>query len=183
MKTYPLYLNGEFVTTDRHFPVHNPATGQPIAQMSEIDHARLTQAISDAQSAFSGWRALTAKARGEYLRIIANKLDQRRDEIARTITLENGKPLAQSVAEVEMTSDHLRWFAEEARRSYGRVIPPQTDGKRNIVVKTPVGVVGAISPWNFPLVLSVRKVAPALAVVLKGGSTSSSANTSAAGDL
>ncbi len=174
MKTYPLYLNGEFVTTDRHFPVHNPATGQPIAQMSEIDHARLTQAISDAQSAFSGWRALTAKARGEYLRIIANKLDQRRDEIARTITLENGKPLAQSVAEVEMTSDHLRWFAEEARRSYGRVIPPQTDGKRNIVVKTPVGVVGAISPWNFPLVLSVRKVAPALAagcpVILKPAS-------------
>jgi succinate-semialdehyde dehydrogenase/glutarate-semialdehyde dehydrogenase len=174
MKTYPLYLNGEFVTTDKHFPVNNPATGQIIAQMSAIDRAGVTQAIADAQRAFRGWRGLTAKARGEYLHKIAGDLERRRDEIARTITLENGKPLAQSAGEVEMTVDHLRWFAEEARRGYGRVIPHQADGKRNLVIKTPVGVVGAISPWNFPLVLSVRKVAPALAagcpVILKPAS-------------
>jgi succinate-semialdehyde dehydrogenase/glutarate-semialdehyde dehydrogenase len=174
MKTYPLYLNGEFVTTDKHFPVNNPATGALFAQMSAISRPRLAQAVADAQAAFPGWRALTAKARGEYLRRIASELEQRRDEIARTITLENGKPLAQSAGELDMTVDHLRWFAEEARRGYGRVIPHQIDGKRNLVVKTPVGVVGAISPWNFPLVLSVRKVAPALAagcpVILKPAS-------------
>jgi succinate-semialdehyde dehydrogenase/glutarate-semialdehyde dehydrogenase len=174
MKTYPLYLNGEFITTDKHFPVNNPATGQPIAEMSAINRPRRAQAGADAQTAFSGWRALTAKARGGYLHNIADELERRAGEIGRTITLENGKPLAQSVAEVEMSVDHLRWFAEEARRGYGRIIPHQTDGKRNLVVKTPVGVVGAISPWNFPLVLSARKVAPALAagcpVILKPAS-------------
>jgi succinate-semialdehyde dehydrogenase / glutarate-semialdehyde dehydrogenase len=111
------------------------------------------------------WRALHK---------IADELERRAGEISRTMTLESGKPLAQSVTEVAMSADHLRWFAEEARRGYGRVIPHQTDGKRNLVVKTPVGVVGAISPWNFPLVLSARKVAPALAagcpVILKPAS-------------
>lgn len=163
VKTYPLYLNGEFVTTNKQFPVKNPANGQPFAQMSAIDRPRLAQAIQDAHTAFAGWRTLTGKARGEYLRKLAVELEKRRDEIARTMTMENGKPLAQSVGEMGMTVDHLNWFAEEARRGYGRIIPHQTDGKRNLVVKTPIGVVAAISPWNFPLVLSVRKVAPALA--------------------
>ncbi len=163
MKSYPLYLNGAFVTTNKQFPVKNPATGEAFAQMSAIDRPRLAQAINDAHAAFAGWRALTGKARGEYLRKIAAELERRRDEIARTMTMENGKPLPQSVGEMGMTVDHLQWFAEEARRGYGRIIPHQTDGKRNLVVKTPIGVVGAISPWNFPLVLSVRKIAPALA--------------------
>ncbi|HEX4123002.1 MAG TPA: NAD-dependent succinate-semialdehyde dehydrogenase [Verrucomicrobiae bacterium] len=174
MKTYPLYLNGEFVTTEKQFTVNNPATGQGFAQMSAIDGARMKKAVADAQAAFAGWRALTAKARGEYLHAIANELEKRKDEIAKTITLENGKPLAQSAGELGMTLDHLHWFAEEARRGYGRIIPHQTDGKRNLVVKGPIGVVGAISPWNFPLVLSVRKIAPALAagcpVILKPAS-------------
>jgi succinate-semialdehyde dehydrogenase/glutarate-semialdehyde dehydrogenase len=163
MKVYPLYLNGEFVTTEQHFSVRNPATTQVIAEMSAVDRPRLKQAIQDAHAAFAGWRALTAKARGEFLHQIAHELERRRDEIARTMTLEAGKPLAQSQTELDMTVDHLHWFAEEARRGYGRVIPHQTDGKRNLVVKTPIGVVGAIGPWNFPLVLGVRKVAPALA--------------------
>jgi len=164
MKTYPVYLNGEFVYTEKNIAVRNPATGQAFANISVMDRARVAKAIADAHAAFAGWRALTAKARGEFLHKIANELEKRRDEIARTITMENGKPLAQSVGEVGMTVDHLRWFAEEGRRGYGRIIPHQTDGKRNLVVKTPIGVVAAISPWNFPLVLSVRKVAPALAV-------------------
>jgi succinate-semialdehyde dehydrogenase/glutarate-semialdehyde dehydrogenase len=163
MKIHPLYLNGEFVTTDRHFPVRNPATTDIIAEMSAIERPRLKQAIEDAHAAFAGWRALTAKARGEFLHKIAHELERRRDEIARTITLEAGKPLAQSLGELAMTCDHLHWFAEEARRGYGRVIPHQTDGKRHLVVKTPIGVVGAIAPWNFPLVLGVRKAAPAMA--------------------
>lgn len=171
MKTYPLYLNGEFVAGEPAWPVLNPASGEPFARISTIDRARLAQALADAHSAFAGWRALTAKARGEHLRKIAAELDRRRDEVARLISSENGKPLAQSLGEVAMSVDHLQWFAEEGRRAYGRIIPPQAEGKRNLVVKTPIGVVGAISPWNFPLVLAVRKVAPALAagcpVVLK----------------
>lgn len=171
MKTYPLYLNGEFVQSEPAWAVINPANGEAFAKVSTISRARLAQAIADGHAAFAGWRQLTAKARGEYLRKIAAELERRRDEIARFISLENGKPLAQALGEVAMTVDHLLWFAEEGRRAYGRIIPPQAEGKRNLVVKTPIGVVGAISPWNFPLVLAVRKVAPALAagcpVVLK----------------
>ncbi|MCA9067366.1 MAG: NAD-dependent succinate-semialdehyde dehydrogenase, partial [Planctomycetaceae bacterium] len=125
-------------------------------------------------NAWSVWRSFTGKQRGEFLRRIAENIEHRADEIARTITFENGKPLAQSRGEVAMTVDHLQWFAEEARRAYGRVVPQQAEGKRHLVLKQPVGVVGAIAPWNFPLVLAVRKVAPALAagcpVVLKPAS-------------
>ena len=171
MKTYPLYRNGAFVQSEPAWDVVNPATGEPFARISTIDRAGLAQAIADAHTAFASWRALTAKARGEYLRRMAAELDQRREEVARLISSENGKPLTQSLGEVALSVDHLQWFAEEGRRAYGRIIPPQAEGKRNLVVKTPVGVVGAISPWNFPLMLGVRKVAAALAagcpVVLK----------------
>ncbi len=174
MKTHPLYLNGEFVSSDKTISVKNPATGEAFAKMSVVDRAEVEKAIKNAHAAFSGWRALTAKARGEFLHKIANELEARRDEIAKTITQEAGKPFAQSQGELAMTVDHLRWFAEEGKRGYGRVIPHQTDGKRNMVVKTPIGVVAAISPWNFPLVLAIRKVAPALAagctVILKPAS-------------
>jgi len=159
---------------EESIPVTNPATDEFIARMSVVDRSRVAQAVRDAHAAFADWRQLTAKARGEFLHRIANEVERRRDEIARTITLENGKPLAQSQGEVAMTVDHLHWFAEEGRRGYGRIIPHQTDGKRNLVIKTPIGVVAAISPWNFPLVLSVRKIAPALAsgcpVILKPAS-------------
>jgi succinate-semialdehyde dehydrogenase/glutarate-semialdehyde dehydrogenase len=101
--------------------------------------------------------------RADYLLAIAAELGRRSEEIARIVTTENGKPLAQGRGEVAVSIDHLRWFAEEARRAYGRIIPNQVAGKRHLVIKSPVGVVGAISPWNFPLILSVRKVAPALA--------------------
>jgi succinate-semialdehyde dehydrogenase/glutarate-semialdehyde dehydrogenase len=174
MKTYPLYLDGEFVTTDTFLSVVNPATGQPLARMSTCGRDRVAQALAAAHTAFAAWRNVPGKARGDFLLRIAVEVNQRKDEIARVITSENGKPLAQSQGEVAMTVDHLRWFAEEARRSYGRVIPPQVDGKRHLVIKTPIGVVAAISPWNFPLMLAVRKIAPALAagctVVLKPAS-------------
>jgi len=171
MRTYPLYLNGAFVQSEPAWDVVNPANEEPFARISTINRAGLAQAIADAHAAFPIWRGLTAKARGEYLRRIAAELERRRDEVARLLSTENGKPLAQSLAEVAISVDHLQWFAEEGRRAYGRIIPPQAEGKRNLVIKTPIGVVGAISPWNFPLVLAVRKVAPALAagcpVVLK----------------
>ena len=174
MKTAPLYLNGEFVTTNNVLPVRNPATDETLAQMSTCGRAGVAQALADAHTAFQSWRMVVGRTRGDFLLKVADEVKRRKDEFARTITLENGKPLAQSAGEVAMTIDHLRWFAEEARRGYGRVIPPQAEGKRHLVIKSPIGVVAAISPWNFPLVLAVRKVAAALAagctVVLKPAS-------------
>ncbi len=170
----PLYLNGQWQTPGAPLDVINPSTGEVFAQVATVDRAGVKQAIDDAQAAWENWRSLTGKERGIYLRNIADSLAKRADEIARVITLENGKPLAQSRGEVGMSVDHLQWFAEEARRTYGRVVPNQLPGKRHLVVKQPVGVVGAIAPWNFPLVLALRKVAPALAagcpVILKPAS-------------
>jgi len=174
MKTYPLYLNGEWVVSEATVPVVDPARGKPAAAISTVDRPRVAQALSDAHDAFGAWRAFTATQRAERLERVAGALEQRKQAVAELITLENGKPLQQSLGEVAMSADHLRWFAGEARRAYGRIIPQQIEHKRNLVVKTPMGVVGAISPWNFPLVLAARKVAPALAagctVVLKPSS-------------
>ena len=174
MKTHPLYLNGQWVRSEKTIRVVNPSTTEVFAEVCTVGRAAVAQAIADAHAAFHGWRALNGKARGAFLNKIADEVERRRDEIARAITLENGKPLAQSLGEMAMTVDHLRWFAEEARRAYGRVVPNQVDGKRHLVIKTPMGVVAAISPWNFPLVLAVRKIAPALAagntVILKPAS-------------
>ncbi len=174
MKVYPLYLNGQWVSTQKTIRVVNPSTTEAFAEVCTIERPAVAQAVKDAHAAFAGWRVMTGKARGDFLRKIADELERRREEIARVITMENGKPLAQSLGEMAMSVDHLRWFAEEARRAYGRIVPQQADGKRHMVVKTPMGVVAAISPWNFPLVLAIRKIAPALAagntVILKPAS-------------
>jgi succinate-semialdehyde dehydrogenase/glutarate-semialdehyde dehydrogenase len=174
MKTYPVYLNGELTITEKTFEVSNPAKGEVFARMSQVDREIVAQAMQNAHAAFRVWRNVPGKKRGELLRQLANEVHRRRDELARLITLENGKPLSQSEGEVAMTVDHLTWFAEEARRGYGRLVPNQVEGKRHLVIKTPIGVVAAISPWNFPLVLAVRKIAPALAagctVILKPAS-------------
>ncbi|HEV2133337.1 MAG TPA: NAD-dependent succinate-semialdehyde dehydrogenase [Terracidiphilus sp.] len=169
-----VYLNGKWLATGEEIAVVNPATGETFARVSMVKREHVRSALQGAHDALGAWRAKTAKERGTTLNRVADELVKRADEIARTITLENGKPLAQSRGEVAMSEDHLRWFAEEGKRAYGRLIPHQAQGRRNLVVKAPIGVVGAISPWNFPLVLAVRKVAPALAagctVVLKPSS-------------
>ena len=174
VETRPLYLGGKFVRTESALTVINPASGEAVAQMCTASQDQVRQALVDAAKALPAWRALTAKARGEFMLAVAAELQKRADEVARLVTLENGKPLAQSKGEVAMSIDHLRWFAEEGRRTYGRVIPHQVAGKRNLVIKHSVGVVGAIAPWNFPLVLAVRKIAPAWSagcpVVLKPAS-------------
>jgi succinate-semialdehyde dehydrogenase / glutarate-semialdehyde dehydrogenase len=171
MKTYPLYLNGKFVTTENSVAVINPATEEEFARISTIPRSAVAQAIADAHAALGAWRDLPAKSRGDFLLAAAREMERGLDEIARMMTMEAGKPLSQSKGEVAGSVDHLRWFAEECRRAYGRIIPNQVAGKRHLVIKTPIGVVGAISPWNFPLILAVRKVAPALAagcpVILK----------------
>lgn len=174
MKKYSLYLNGEWQDSDDGITVVNPATAEPFAQVATVDRPRVAQALVDAHAALAAWRATTAKDRGRFLFAIADALESRTGEIAEIITKENGKPLAESRGEVAVSVDHLRWFAEQGRRAYGRIVPQQAPGKRHLIVKTPIGVVGAISPWNFPLVLAVRKVAPALAagcpVILKPAS-------------
>jgi succinate-semialdehyde dehydrogenase/glutarate-semialdehyde dehydrogenase len=159
----PLYLNGKWVETPDALDVVNPATGEVFARVGTIARDRVARAISDAADAWLSWRKLSGKQRGAYILKIIEALGKRAEEIARTITLENGKPLPQSRGEVAMTIDHFRWFAAEAERAYGRVVPNQVAGKRHLVLRTPMGVVGAIAPWNFPLVLAVRKIAPALA--------------------
>ena len=173
-KACKIYLGGKWLATEREITVVNPATEQAFAKVFAIDKDQLQMALNAAEASFAAWRGRTAKERGLLLHRVADELKRRRDEIGRIITLENGKPLAQSKGEVDMSEDHLRWFAEEARHSYGRTIPNQVQGKRHLVVKTPIGVVGAIAPWNFPLVLAVRKVAPAMAagcpVILKPAS-------------
>lgn len=174
MDIKPLYLNGQWATPGSPIEIRNPADGELIGRVATIDRAGVARVLSDAQAAWPAWRKLPARDRGAYLAKIADVLTRRSEEIARTITLENGKPLAQSRGEMGMTIDHLRWFAGEAGRAYGRVVPNQVPGKRHLVLRSPIGVVGAISPWNFPLVLAIRKVAPALAagcpVVLKPAS-------------
>jgi len=174
MQTYKLYLANGWCDVHEPLDVANPATGNVFAQVGTVDRSQVRQALADAQAAWPTWRQMTGKQRGRLLRQVADILERRRDEVARIITMENGKPLRESVAEVNGTVDHLQWFAEEARRTYGRVVPHQVDGKRHLVLKSPIGVSGLIAPWNFPLILAVRKMAPALGagcpVVLKPAS-------------
>jgi succinate-semialdehyde dehydrogenase/glutarate-semialdehyde dehydrogenase len=171
---YGSYIAGKWIQTQDQMEVVDPSTAKPFAKVCSIQQEHVTAALEAADKAFAEWKQVSALERGNILRRVADELIRRRQEIARTITLENGKPLAQSEGEVAMSADHLYWFAEEARRVYGRSIPNQVKGKRHLIVKTPIGVVGAIAPWNFPLVLSVRKAAPALAagcpVILKPAS-------------
>ncbi|MHB8899746.1 MAG: NAD-dependent succinate-semialdehyde dehydrogenase [Thermoguttaceae bacterium] len=169
-----LYLNGQWVDPADPIPVSDPATNEVFAAVSTVPRERVAQAFADAAAAWPAWRSTPGRDRGRFLWTIADILERRREEIAQTITRENGKPLAQSRGEVAISVDHFRWFAGEAQRIYGRIVPQQAQGKRHLVIRVPIGVVGAISPWNFPLVLAIRKVAPALAagcpVVLKPAS-------------
>src|SRR4030095_3331301 len=113
MKSYSLYLNGEWVAPGGSLPVLTPAPGETFARISTASRDRVAQAIQDAHAAFGSWRQTTGKLRGEFLQKIANEVERRRDDIARMMTMENGKPLAQSNAEITMSIDHLRWFGEQ----------------------------------------------------------------------
>jgi succinate-semialdehyde dehydrogenase/glutarate-semialdehyde dehydrogenase len=173
-RTFSSYIGGEWRHGGAELEVVDPATAEPFARVSTVGAAEIKEALDNAEKALPFWRGRTVKDRGALLHQVADELIRRKAEFAQVITRENGKPLAQSEGEVLMSEDHLRWFAEEAKHAYGRLIPNHVQGKRHMVVRTPVGVVGAIAPWNFPLVLSVRKVAPAMAagcpVILKPAS-------------
>src|SRR5215203_5473080 len=143
--------------------VINPATEEVIADVAYGTRADARKAVESAARAMPSWMKLTPFDRAKVLKKTADLMRERADAIARTLTTEQGKPLPEAKAEVLHSADTFEWFAEEGKRAYGQVIPNSAPGKRHLTLKHPVGVVGAIGPWNFPITLQARKIAPALA--------------------
>ena len=162
LKTQAL-INGQWVDGSSRFAVHDPATGALLAEVANLGASDTEGAVAAANAAWPTWRALTAKARGAILMKWFHLLHQHADDLARIMTAEQGKPLAESRGEVGYGASFIEWFAEEARRAYGETIPTTDPTKRYLVVRQPVGVCAAITPWNFPIAMITRKVAPALA--------------------
>ena len=160
-----MYIDGRWVDalSGKTLAVVNPADESTIADVAFGNRADADRAIEAAARAFPAWRALSAYDRGKILKKTADLVRERLDSIARTLTSEQGKPLGEAKAEVNHTADQFEWFAEEGKRAYGRIIPPSNVAKRHHVIKHPVGVVGTITPWNFPAAMPSRKIAPALA--------------------
>jgi succinate-semialdehyde dehydrogenase/glutarate-semialdehyde dehydrogenase len=157
------YIAGEWVTGATDFPVRNPATGETIARVPDLGAAETRRAIEAANAAWPAWRAKTAKERATVLRRWFELMLAHADDLAWLLTSEQGKPLAEASGEVLYGASFVEWFAEEGKRVYGDVIPAPTPDKRLLVLKQPVGVCAAITPWNFPAAMITRKVAPALA--------------------
>ena len=160
------YINGEWVNGDsgETFDVFNPATGEKIASVASVGAAETRRAIETAQLAMQDWQARSAKERSVVLRKWFDLTMANQEDLAIIMTAEQGKVIAESRGEVAYGASFIEWFAEEAKRVYGDVIPtPQTD-RRAVVIKQPVGVAAAITPWNFPNAMIARKAGPALAV-------------------
>jgi len=157
------YIGGEWYESASTYPVLNPATGEVIAQVAKGGAAETTQAIAAAERALPAWRRLTAKERGARVKRWGELMLENRDALAELLTLEQGKPLAEARGEVGYAASFFEWFAEEAKRAYGDVIPSPNLNAKIIVTREPVGVVAAITPWNFPLAMITRKAGPALA--------------------
>lgn len=157
-------INGEWVETDTTFAVLNPATGEEIAQVADVPIETVRAAIDSAHIAQKEWAKQTGKERAGILRRWFDLLIANADDLAAILTAEMGKPLAEAKGEIIYGASFIEWFAEEAKRIYGDVIPGHQRDKRIVVIKQPVGVVGSITPWNFPNAMIARKVAPALAV-------------------
>ncbi|OEC39667.1 succinate-semialdehyde dehydrogenase (NADP(+)) [Pseudomonas sp. 1D4] len=157
------YIDGRWLEDGPRYPVRNPADGTLIAEVAKAGVAETDQAIAAAQRALPAWRGLTAKARSQPLRRWSELMLAHQRELAELLSREQGKPLAEAMGEVVYAASFLEWFAEEARRVYGDVIPSHKADARIVVTKAPIGVVAAITPWNFPLAMVTRKVGPALA--------------------
>src|SRR5438477_5576531 len=160
-----MYIDGKWVAADngRTLGVINPATEEVVSDVAYGGRAETKRAVQAAHKAMPAWMKLTPYDRAKVLKKTAELMRERADAIARTLTMEQGKPLAEAKAEIQHSADTFEWFAEEGKRAYGQVIPNSVLGKRHVTIKHPVGVVGAISPWNFPITLQSRKIAPALA--------------------
>ncbi|PID48422.1 MAG: succinate-semialdehyde dehydrogenase (NADP(+)) [Proteobacteria bacterium] len=159
------YINGEWVGADsgQTLPVTNPATDAIIAQIPDMGAAETRRAIDAAEAAWPAWRSKTAKERAAILRRWYELILDNQNDLAQLMTAEQGKPLAEARGEVIYGAAFIEWFAEEGKRVYGDVIPSTVHDKRIVVIKQPVGVVAAITPWNFPNAMITRKCAPALA--------------------
>lgn len=159
------FINGEWVgaQSGATFSVINPATGEVLAKVPDMTAQETERAIDAAHEAWADWRAMPAKQKASLLRRWYDLVMGAQEDLARLMTAEQGKPLAESRAEVAYGASYIEWFAEEAKRIYGDTIPAATSDKRLVVIKQPVGVVGAITPWNFPNAMIARKIAPALA--------------------
>ncbi|MCB1331953.1 MAG: NAD-dependent succinate-semialdehyde dehydrogenase [Maritimibacter sp.] len=176
--TYPeirLHVAGDWLgaeTAENHVPVINPATGSEIGRVPVATEAMLDAACAASVKGFAQWRATSTMERSAILRRAAALLRERADDIGRSLTLEQGRPLADTRMECLMSADIIDWNAEEVRRTYGRVIPARVPGVRNLVIKEPIGPVAAFTTWNVPVNHAARKLSAALAagcsVVLKG---------------
>jgi succinate-semialdehyde dehydrogenase / glutarate-semialdehyde dehydrogenase len=156
-------IDGEWITSARTFPVSDPATGAEVATVPDLGPKDAIAAIDAAALAFPTWSAKTAKERAAILRRWFDLITAETESLARLMTTEQGKPLAEARAEVAYGAAFIEWFAEEGKRAYGRTIPTTVASKRYLTIKQPIGVCAAITPWNFPIAMITRKVAPALA--------------------
>jgi succinate-semialdehyde dehydrogenase/glutarate-semialdehyde dehydrogenase len=159
------YSNGTWVNADNEatLPVTNPATGETLSTVPDMGVNETRRAIAAAAAAFPAWAARTAKERANILRRWHDLMVENREDLATLMTAEQGKPLSESLGEIGYAASFIEWFAEEAKRLYGDVIPGHQADKRILVLRQPIGVVAAITPWNFPAAMITRKAAPALA--------------------
>ena len=159
------FVNGAWADADsgQTIKVNNPATGEVIGTVPKMGAAETRRAIEAADKALPAWRALTAKERSAKLRRWYELMLENQDDLARLMTIEQGKPLAEAKGEIAYAASFIEWFAEEAKRVYGDTIPGHQPDKRLIVIKQPIGVTAAITPWNFPAAMITRKAGPALA--------------------
>jgi len=167
-ETYPdvlLHIAGEWrpARDGRTLPIVNPATEAVIGQLSRAGIADLDEALAAAEQGFEAWRKVSAFDRSKLMRKAANLVRERHERIAWLMTVEQGKPIVEARLETLAAADLIDWFAEEARRTYGRIIPARRDGVVQAVVKEPIGPVAAFTPWNFPLNQAVRKLSAAIA--------------------
>ena len=169
-----LFIDGAWTAavSGRTLTVMNPATGEPLGTVAHAEIPDLDRALAAAEKGFAVWKKVSAYERSKVMRKAAGLIRERVDMIADLMTQEQGKPLVEAKGELMAGADVIEWFAEEARRAYGRVIPARAEGVYQLVIKEPVGPVAAFTPWNFPINQAVRKISAALAagcsVILKG---------------
>lgn len=161
-------VNGIWKTLDTTFDVLNPATGEVIAKVAKAGKAETEEAIVAATKAFPAWRSKTAKERSAILYRWYELIIENKSWLGRLMTTEQGKPLKEAEGEVDYAASFIQWFAEQAKRANGEIIPPVKPGSRILATREPVGVVAAITPWNFPMAMLTRKLGPALAAGCTG---------------
>lgn len=160
-----VFINGEWLAAadQQTFTVTNPATGETIANVASATEQQVKHAVKAAEQALVTWKLTTAKERSLLLKKWYQLIIENQEDLATLLSLEQGKPLTESRGEIVYGASFIEWFAEEAKRAYGDIIPHDKQGRRLVVIRQPVGVVAAITPWNFPNAMITRKVGPALA--------------------